>query len=244
MAAIAGQIVGATVAVPFGISRFANELCERAGIPKSIILDLSIGWNTLVLFLLFICACVMSGTVKYYTDPPAVGDGIDVLWSVDQGDAFSIVFPPLAIIFFNLVAIVAINFSWCNDMRYGMYVGISMAFIVQILQMLVQWGSNAVMLEDLSKNEDLSLAIGYPAGSFPTVKLSAIQTSQAIVVFSSMMLIFQTIQTVLLLIFKDAIVMEGGLCGDNAQKSGATSDPFGNGGGGGGFVAQQNSDDL
>ena len=96
MAAIAGQVVGATVAVPFGISRFVNELCERAGIPKSIILDLSIGWNTLVLFLLFICSCVMSGTVKYYTDPPAQGDGIDVLWSVDQGDAFAIVFPPLA----------------------------------------------------------------------------------------------------------------------------------------------------
>ena len=142
-----------------------------------------------------------------------------------------------------VIAIVAINFSWCNDMRYGMYVGISMAFIVQILQMLVQWGSNSVMLEDLSKNEDLSLAIGLPAGSFPVVKLSAIQTSQAIVVFSSMMLIFQTIQTVLLMIFKDAIVMEGGLCGNNAQKNAASSDPFGNGAGGG-FVAQQNSDDL
>jgi hypothetical protein len=250
MAAQAGQIVGSIVAVPFGVSRFINELCERVGIPKSIIVDVSIGWNTFVCFILFIVACVMSSAGKYYTDPKAQGDGLDVLWSVDQGDSFSIVFPPLMIIICNIIALVCINLSLCNDLRYGIYLGITMCFVVQILQILVEWGSQAVMLSDLSKDADLSLQIGYPKDSHVSVSMTSLHTSQAMCVFGSFMFIFQIVQVIVLMIFKNAIVTEGGLCfssakGNQIDGMGAGGgDPFNNGGAAGGFVAQHNSDDL
>tara|TARA_B110000208_G_C11650922_1_gene387968 strand:- start:10 stop:735 length:726 start_codon:yes stop_codon:yes gene_type:complete len=241
MASQAGVVVGAVVAVPYGISKFVNELCDKLGLPKTIVLDLCIGWNTLVLFLLFICSCVMSGTVKYYTDPPAVGDGLDTLWSVDQGDAFSIIFPPLAIMFFNIIALIAINCSWCNDMRYGIFTGISMAFVVQLLQIMVEWGTQAVMLEDLAKDYDLSAMIGIDQGSFPVIKKSAIETAQAITVFSAMLFLFQIVQTIVLMIFKDAVVEGDSPCamrepqGDGQFAGlGTSNQPF----------ASQNSDDL
>ena len=105
MSEVCGQVVGATCALPMAMSVFVNNICDRIGLPRSIILDVAIVWNTLVLCCLFICACVMSTAAKYYTDPPARGNGLDTLWSVDQGDSFSIIFPPLVMILTNLIAV-------------------------------------------------------------------------------------------------------------------------------------------
>ena len=105
MSEVCGQVVGATCALPMAMSVFVNNICDRIGLPRSIILDVAIVWNTLVLCCLFICACVMSTAAKFYTDPPARGNGLDTLWSVDQGDSFSIIFPPLVMILTNLIAV-------------------------------------------------------------------------------------------------------------------------------------------
>ena len=100
-----GQAIGATCAIPNAMSVFVNNICDQIGLPRSIILDVAIVWNTLVLSCLLICACVMATAAKYFTDPPAKGQGLDTLWSVDQGDSFSIIVPPTVMIITNFIAV-------------------------------------------------------------------------------------------------------------------------------------------
>ena len=227
------------LAIPEHVSKAFNEVMERLGLPKTIVLDLALGFNTLLLFALFVIACVMSGTVKTYTSPAAVGDGLDVLWSVDQGDAFAIIVPPLCIMLCNVVGLVMINLQVCNGYRWGVFIGISIAFTCSLLQYLVEWGGQAVMLRDMAKDTDISLNIGFPLGSGTIVKKSAIETATALTVISAILLVLQIAQTFFLMLMKDAVTNGEPPCGATRQGSSDFAQM-----GGSTFAASGTDDDL
>jgi hypothetical protein len=110
-----------------------------------------------------------------------------------------------------------INLQVCNNYRYGMFIGISFAFVCSLLQYLVNWGSQAVMLTDMGTDADLSLNVGFPAGSGVIVKKSAIETATALTVFSAILLVLQITQTLFLMLMKDAVTNGEPPCGATRQ---------------------------
>jgi len=142
---------------------------------------------------------------KCYVEPCMHGDGLDVLYKVSHGLGFEVVVSGFLYCFQSLYGLRVLNKAQTGQsVQMGIAIGISFMAAISSLQNAVMWGSQALMVDDLTGRYISEVDGGTDVIS--TVNKMTRSTFTALAVFGSMIFVVTLFSSVFLFMWKDELL--------------------------------------